>query len=380
MMQIKRLLDIKKYLKPNKVLVIFGPRQVGKTTLIKKYLKDSKLPAIYKTGDDLVFANDFAQCSLDLIKKLVPPNSLFVIDEAQKIPNVGRALKLLVDNIPNVRVLVTGSSAFDLANRTSDALTGRKTVCTLFPISIEEAINQRSVYEVDKNLADLMIYGMYPEVMCLTTHAEKVDKISEISYSYLLKDILDFDMVKRSKILLDLLKLIAFQIGSEVSTTELAKNLGIDKKTVMRYLDLLEKSFVLFSLRGFSRNLRKEISKMEKYYFYDLGVRNALISNFNQLDTRDDIGQLWENFIIIERFKNNAYAHKPVNYYFWRTYNQKEIDLIEERDGKLYGYEFKWKKVAVKAPSEWLKTYANASFELIHKDNYLDFVWSKPAS
>lgn len=371
---IKRILNIKKNLKPNKVLIIFGSRQVGKTTLIKNYLKESGHRAIYKTGDDLVFAHDFAQCSLDLIKKLVPKNSLFVIDEAQKISNIGRALKLLVDNIENVRVLVTGSSAFDLANRTSEALTGRKTVCMLFPISLQEVINHYTAYEAEKRLADFMIYGMYPEVICLTTHREKVDKISEIAHSYLLKDILDFDAVKNSKALLDLLKLIAFQVGSEVSTTELAKTLCIDKKTVMRYLDLLEKSFVLFNLRGFSRNLRKEVSKMSKYYFYDLGIRNALISNFNSFDTRDDIGQLWENFMILERIKKNFYLHKPVNYYFWRTYTQKEIDLIEEREGKLYGYEFKWKKSTPKVPIEWLNTYKNTSFKLISKDNFLKFI------
>jgi predicted AAA+ superfamily ATPase len=371
---IERILEIDKYIKLNKVLVIYGPRQVGKTTLIKKYLHNIKGSAIYKTGDDLVFANDFGQCSLNLIKKIVPENSLFIIDEAQKIPNIGRALKLLVDNVANVKVLVTGSSAFDLANRTSEALTGRKTVCILFPISLQEAINQFTAYEIEKKLTDLMIYGMYPEVMCLASHTEKVDKISEIAHSYLLKDLLEFDTVKSSGILMNLLKLIAFQIGSEVSTTELAKTLGIDKKTVMRYLDLLEKSFVLFSLRGFSRNLRKEVSKMGKYYFYDLGIRNALISNFNDIDTRNDVGQLWENFMIIERMKNNSYMHNPVNYYFWRTYSQKEIDLIEEHGGKLYGYEFKWKKANIKAPSEWLNTYKNASFEIISNDNYLKFI------
>lgn len=371
---IKRTLDIKAHIRPNKVLVVYGPRQIGKTTLIKNYLSTQQKSYIYKTGDDLAFAHDFGQCSLALLQSIVPEKTLLVIDEAQKIPNIGRALKLVVDNIPDVSIVVTGSSSFDLANRTGEALTGRKTVCTLFPLSLQELLDVHTKYDINTQLSDYLIYGLYPEVVCLKNYREKMDKVTEIAHSYLLKDILDFDTVKNSRILLDLLKLIAFQIGQEVSTTELSKTLGVDKKTVLRYLDLLEKSFVLFSLRGFSRNLRKEVSKMAKYYFYDLGVRNALIANFNQLSLRNDVGQLWENFMIIERMKRNAYMHQPVSYYFWRTYDQKEIDFLEERAGQLFGYECKWQPQKVKAPKDWLETYSPAGFEVISKEHYWDFV------
>jgi hypothetical protein len=193
----------------------------------------------------------------------------------------------------------------------------------------------------------------------------------------LIKDILEFNKVKRSRLVIDLLRHLAFQVGSEVSTVELGKNLGIDNKTIKRYLDLLEKSFVIFSLSGFSRNLRKEINKMEKYYFYDNGIRNSLIKNFNDLDTRNDVGQLWENFLMMERMKNNSYNKLSVNYYFWRTYDQKEIDLIEERGGKLYGYEFKWNPKDVKPPKEWVTEYDNSEFKVVNKENFLEFVTSK---
>jgi hypothetical protein len=218
---------------------------------------------------------------------------------------------------------------------------------------------------------------MYPNVVSLDSFKDKENRINEIRDSYLIKDILEFNKVKRSRLVIDLLRHLAFQVGSEVSTVELGRNLGIDNKTVKRYLDLLEKSFVIFSLSGFSRNLRKEINKMEKYYFYDNGIRNSLIKNFNDLDTRNDVGQLWENFLMVERMKNNSYSKLSVNYYFWRTYDQKEIDLIEERGGKLYGYEFKWNHKDVKAPEEWIEEYDSSEFEVIDKENFLDFVTNK---
>jgi uncharacterized protein len=371
---IKRIINIEKKLKPGKVLIIYGPRQVGKTTLIKEYLKSFPRKYIFKTGDDLIFANDFSQCSLAQIIKMVPENTLFVIDEAQKIQNIGRALKLVVDNIANVTVLVTGSSSFDLANKTGESLTGRKIIQNMYPISLKELSKHLTFYDLNQKLPDFLIYGMYPEPLTLSTTQEKIEKITEISNSYLLKDILDFDMIKNSKTIIDLLKMIAFQIGSEVSVNELSRNLGVDKKTVARYLDLLEKSFVLFRLNGFSRNLRKEITKMSKYYFFDLGTRNALISNFNNLNTRNDVGQLWENFIMIERIKINSYYGRPVNYYFWRTYDKKEIDLIEEREGKLFGYEFKWKKEKSSSPKDFLKAYSEAQYHIINSENYQAFL------
>jgi hypothetical protein len=218
---------------------------------------------------------------------------------------------------------------------------------------------------------------MYPNVVSLDSFKDKENRINEIRDSYLINDILEFNKVKYPQLIIDLLRHLAFQVGSEVSTVELGRNLGIDNKTVKRYLDLLEKSFVIFSLSGFSRNLRKEINKMEKYYFYDNGIRNSLIKNFNDLDTRNDVGQLWENFLMIERMKNNSYNKLSVNYYFWRTYDQKEIDLIEERGGKLYGYEFKWNHRDVKAPKEWIEEYDNSEFKVIDRENFLDFVTNK---
>lgn len=371
---IKRHIEIKELVEKNKVLIIYGPRQVGKTTLVQSYLNTYRDKYIFKTGDDIPFANDLAMCDLKWLQGKIPQNSLLVIDEAQKIPNIGRALKLIVDNIKNVKIVVTGSSSFDLLNSTGEALTGRKNVVTLYPVAISEAKSILNPYDLQRSLESFLIYGMYPSVLSAENNQEKTRLIEEISHSYLLKDILDFYKVKNSKKIFDLLRLLAFQIGSEVSTNELAATLNIDKNTVSNYLDLLEKSFVIFRLDGFSRNLRKEISKMSKYYFYDLGVRNAIISNFNDLATRNDHGQLWENYILMERIKHNSYTGIYANYYFWRTYDKKEIDLIEERGGKLHGYEFKWKNIKIKPPKDWLEAYANSDYTIITSENYSDFI------
>ena len=373
---IHRAISIENNIEKNKAVIIYGPRQVGKTTLVNDFLSRTHLKYKLFSGDQLDFANNFGQCDLELIKKLLGDIQLLVIDEAQKIENIGRAIKLVVDHIPDIYVIATGSSSFDLANATDEPLTGRKNLVTLYPIAMTELCQTYTKYELEKNLGEYLIYGTYPNIITYKTNEQKQNRIVEIKDSYLIKDILEFHNVKKSRMVINLLKLLAFQLGSEVSTSELGNNLGLDHKTIMRYLELVEKSFVIFRLNGFSRNLRKEVNKMGKYYFYDLGIRNGLISNFNDLETRDDIGQLWENFLLIERMKRNSYKKFPTNYYFWRTYDQKEIDLIEERGGKLYGYEFKWKKNRVKPPKDWLKTYANASYEVITTNNYLDFITS----
>jgi uncharacterized protein len=280
-----------------------------------------------------------------------------------------------VDHFPDKYVMVTGSSSFDLANLTEEPLTGRKNVITLYPICLQELNRITTPYELNKQIEQFLIYGSYPEVVILKNIDEKENRITEIKNSYLIKDILEFQKLKRPQVILDLLKLIAFQIGNQVSTVELGKQLGLDNKTVQRYLDLLEKSFVLIPLSGFSRNLRKEVSKMKMYYFMDLGIRNAVIANFNPLNLRNDVGQLWENFMIIERMKRNEYESQTVNYYYWRTYDQKEIDLIEESGGNLKGFEFKWNPSRkIKSPKEWLNTYENAEFEVISRENYQNFV------
>ncbi len=373
--KIDRTIDLPGYLQKGKVLIIYGARQVGKTTLVKQFLKNTDLKHAFYTGDDLTFAADFAKCELRTIKNMVHGLDLLVIDEAQKIENIGTALKLVVDHFPDMFVIATGSSSFDLANAAEEPLTGRKNVITLYPIAIQELAADSTLYEAGRQIEELMIYGSYPEVYLSKSHKEKENRITEIKNSYLIKDILEFQLLKRSNVVLDLLKLLAFQIGSQVSTVELGKQLGLDYKTVQRYLDLLEKSFVLIPLQGFSRNLRKEVSKMNMYYFMDLGIRNAVIANFNPINLRNDVGQLWENFMFIERLKKNAYSNRTVNYYYWRTYDQKEIDLIEERDGKLIGYEFKWSEnKKAKAPKDWLSAYESSSWELVTKENYFDFV------
>lgn len=372
---LQRTMDISDHLQQGKVLIIYGARQVGKTTLVKLFLEKTELSHQFYTGDDLSFSSDLAKCDLRIIEKMVSGIDLLIIDEAQKINNIGTALKLVVDHFPDKYVIVTGSSSFDLANSTEEPLTGRKNIITLYPIALKELNQTTTPYELDKKIEDLLIYGSYPEVVTSKETGEKENWITEIKNSYLIKDILEFQKLKRPGIILDLIKLIAFQIGNQVSTVELGKQLGLDKKTVQRYLDLLEKSFVLIPLGGFSRNLRKEVSKMKMYYFMDLGIRNAVIANFNPLNLRNDVGQLWENFMLIERMKRNEYQRRSVNYYYWRTYDQKEIDLIEESGGSLNGFEFKWNLTRkTKAPKEWLNTYENAEFEIISRGNYQDFV------
>ncbi len=371
---IKRLLEVKNLIEKGKVLMIYGPRQVGKTTLIKSFLDKTKFKYRYDTGDSFEIANNLSQCTYKSTDEHVGKYDLIVIDEAQKIENIGNALKLMVDRHPNKHYIVTGSSSFDLANKTDESLTGRKNVYTLYPISQTELNLDISNSELKSNLEDYLIYGSYPEVLSKKNNSDKEFVIKMIANSYLIKDILEFNRIKNSQTIYKLLKLLAFQIGSEVSTTELANQLSIDVKTVGYYLDLLQKSFVLFPLYGFSRNLRNEINKMNKYYFYDVGIRNALISNFNKLDDRNDVGQLWENFILTERIKSNEYSKRNVNYYFWRTYEQQEIDLIEEGGGKLSGYEFKWQENNSKPPRLWLETYKDASYEEINKENYFDFI------
>ncbi len=371
---IKRYFKLKNLIKKGKVLIIYGPRQVGKTTLINEFLSQTSLKYRYDSGDNLEIANTLAKCTYDSTDNHVGNYELIVIDEAQKIPRIGNALKLMVDRHPDKYFIATGSSSFDLANKTDESLTGRKRLITLFPIAQLELKDDLAPSELKSNLNKYLIYGSYPEVLTNKLDIEKEEILKLIANSYLLKDILEFDRVKNSEKIMNLLKLLAFQIGSEVSANELGKQLGIDTKTVLYYLDLLEKSFVIFSLSGFSRNLRKEVTKMSKYYFYDNGIRNAIISNFNKLIDRNDVGQLWENFLMVERRKRNAYKKFSTNYYFWRTYEQQEIDLIEENSGKLFGYEFKWQNRQSKPPKLWIDTYENASYKEINPDNYLDFI------
>jgi len=280
----------------------------------------------------------------------------------------------LIDEIPGMRIIATGSSSFELAGQVGEPLTGRKITLTLYPIAQLELLNLYNSFEVREKLAQWLIFGNYPEVITTANRNEKIVKLEEITHSYLLKDILELERIKGAKILLDLLRLLAFQVGSEVSLNELAGSLGIDAKTIARYLDLFEKNFILYNLRGFSKNLRSEITRKSKYYFYDNGIRNALVSNFNNLDERNDVGQLWENFLFIERKKKRSYHGVVANEYFWQTWEQQKVDLVEEREGKLFAYEFKMYKDKVKPPSQWLQAYPESIFTVINQRNYLEFI------
>ncbi len=366
--------NLDNYLKKGKVLVIFGPRQVGKTTLLKNFLSKTHLKYRLDNGEDFRIAELFSSKDPGRISEYAKGYELVVIDEAQKIPDAGSGLKMLIDNNPDLIVIATGSSSFDLAGTVGEPLTGRKRTLTMFPVAQIELSEMFNKYDLKERLEEFLIYGSYPEVVEAKSKDEKSQIVTELTHSYLLKDIIAFDKIKNSRLIFDLLRLLAFQTGNEVSLSEIAKKLGIDGKTVGRYIDILEKSFVLFRLTGFSKNLRKEIVKKNKYYFYDTGIRNALIANFNPLEMRNDSGELWENFLFIERLKRNAYKNEILNSYFWRTWDQKEIDLVEEKGGKLSGYEFKYGKKTPKAPELWTETYSNASFEVINRENYLDFI------
>lgn len=364
------------FLKPNKVLVIYGSRQTGKTTLLKKFLSENEGNLKYKldSGDDINTQIVLGSSDFKKIIDYTRGYDLIAIDEAQRIKNIGMGLKIMVDQVPNLKIIVTGSSSFELAGQIGEPLTGRKTTVTLFALSQIEMGNLYNDYDLRSRLDDYLIFGSYPEVLTSEAVNDKKKVLEELVGSYLLKDILELEKVKSSKILLDLLRLLAFQVGSEVSLSELARQLRIDSKTVARYLDLFEKSFVIFNLRGFSRNLRNEITSKSKYYFFDNGIRNAIIANFNHLDIRDDIGKLWENFLVAERLKKQSYKQIYSNNYFWRTWNQKEIDWVEEREGKLFGYEFKWKRKSRRTSSAWVDSYPDAAFEIIDNENYIDFV------
>lgn len=372
---INRLYDFNDYLNKGKVLILYGPRRAGKTTLLKQFLKKTKMKYKVVSGDNIRIQQLLSSGNFEQILDFAEGYDLIAIDEAQQIRNIGNGLKILVDNLPEMQIIATGSFSFELAQQVGEPLTGRKKTLILFPFSQNELLNQNNKFELKEALEQYLIYGSYPEVVKTKSIQEKKEILTELVESYLLKDILTLERIKGTKQLLYLLKLLAFQVGSEVSIHELATQVKLDTKTVERYLDLLEKSFVIYSVGGFSRNLRKEITAKSKYYFYDNGVRNGIILNYNIFDLRDDIGKLFENFIVTERIKRNHYNREFVNYYFWRTYDKQKIDLIEERDGKIFSYEIKFDPIKkIKPPKVFTETYPESTLKLISKDNYLDFV------
>ena len=365
---------IDQYLKPNKVLVLYGPRQVGKTTLIRNFLASYEGKVYRSTGDDTRLRELLEKPSITSLETYFSAYDLVFIDEAQRIDNIGLALKLMVDHLEDIRIIATGSSSFDLSNKVGEPLVGRQYVLRLHPIALLELDEQFGWASVEDHMENYLIYGLYPETVNLQGVQHKEDYLYQLRDGYLYKDILELESLRNPGKIMDLLRLIAFQIGKEVSIEELGNQLGMSKNTVVRYLDLLEKVFVLIKVRGFSRNLRKEVTKSPRFYFYDNGVRNAVINNFQPLKNRNDVEQLWENFVFTERLKKRTYHRIHANTYFWRTYQQKEIDLVEEREGGLFGYEFKYNPKSFKPPKDWLNAYPEASLDVINRKNLKEFV------
>jgi len=375
---IKRAINLEKLVRPGKVQIIYGARRVGKTTLLKEYLSGTKSRYRLDSGDNIRIQHLFESRDFNAVQEYVEGYELVAIDEAQQIKNIGVGLKILVDNNPKLEIVVTGSSSFDLAQSMGEPLTGRKKTILLFPLSLLELQSVYNKQEMRDQLDSFLLFGMYPEIIISKKKADKIELLRELVDSYLLKDILSLEKVKGSKPLFDLLKLLAFQIGNEVSLTELATQVRLDVKTVARYLDILEKGFVIKRIGAFSRNLRKEIVSKAKYYFYDVGVRNAVISQFNALEDRNDVGGLFENFVVVERLKSNAYMQRICETYFWRTYDGQEIDMLEERAGKLFGYEIKWSaRGLVKVPKTWQSAYPQSQMVQINRENFLSFVLEK---
>lgn len=360
---------------PNKVVVVYGARRVGKTLLIKELLKKINEPFLSLNGEDINVHARLSQRSVENYKQLIGNHKLLYIDEAQKIPGIGLILKLMVDEIEGLKIIISGSSSFDIDKDAGEPLTGRKYTFNLFAFSENEYNAIEDAISKNDKLKERLVYGNYPELIHFSSQQDKRDYLNEMISAYLLKDILVYENIKKSQKIFNLLRLIAFQLGNEVSLQELGNQLSISKNTVEKYLDLLCKIYILHRVDGFSRNLRKEVTKSSRWYFLDNGIRNATIANFNPVEMRNDIGQLWENYMISERLKFQENNRISSNNYFWRTYEQQEIDWIEERDGHLYGYEFKWKESKVKAPSAWSKTYKEASFEVINCNNY--HLWLK---
>ncbi len=365
---------IDKKLFKKKAIIIYGARQVGKTTLVKNLLQRHLTRSIYLNCDELDVRDALTNKTSTEIKDFLGNNQLVVLDEAQRINNIGLTIKLIVDNFPEIQVVATGSSAFELSNKIVEPLTGRKFEFYLYQLSYNElASYYSSTLERRRHLERRILYGMYPEAVLLAGEEEK-EAVKNITRSYLYKDILAFQNIKSPEVLEKLLQALALQIGNEVSYNELSQIVGVDKNTIISYLQILERSFVIHKLSPFSRNIRNELKKLRKIYFWDTGIRNALINNFNPLNLRQDTGALWENFLINERVKNSLNKGKDFNRYFWRTHSQQELDYIEEYGGALYAFEFKWKKQKFNPPSSFVDNYKGATVELIHHENFEAFI------
>lgn len=364
--------DIKQELFKQQIIALYGSRQVGKTTLVKQILAGFHKESLYincDEGDYRRLLNE-ADTSSQL-KQIIGDSRLVVLDEAQRIKNIGLKLKLLIDTFPDQQIVATGSSSFDLGQEIKEPLTGRMMEFWIYPFSIPELLKNSNNIEINRQLESLLIFGAYPKVAQTVSWKDKKTCLQKIAQNYLYKDILKFEKIKGSEKIQKLLEALALQLGNEVAYPELASLVGISKETVVRYLEILEKAFIIFKLQPFSRNLRKELAKLRKIYFWDTGIRNSLINNFNQLSLRSDKGALWENFIIAEKAKQQNNIAKKMPLYFWRTYDQQEIDLVIDQEGKLSAYEIKWQKKRLSAPKAWQKGYPEASWQVIHQENYL---------
>lgn len=366
--------NLDKWLQKGKVVVIYGPRRVGKTTLVNKYLQKVKVKFLSDSGDNINTRKILSSSDFSQILPYADQADLIFLDEAHLIPGVGQGLKIIVDQKPEKKIIATGSSSFDLAGHVGEPLVGRKWTLTLYPLSQFELKQSFSAFELEQRLPEYLVFGSYPEVLTIGSREQKIKTLQEIANSYLFKDLLTFEGIRGSNFAHRLTQLLAFQIGNQVSLNELAQTLQVNVKTVQRYLDLLEKSFIIRSLTPYSRNLRNEIRSKNKYYFLDNGIRNAVISQFNDLNLRNDVDVLWENFLASERIKFQEYTSLFANNFFWRTWEKKEIDWVEEREGNLFAYEFKWKEKKVKPPKDFLENYKESVYKVVNKENYLEFI------
>ena len=365
---------IEERLAPGKAVLIYGARRVGKTILLKEIFNKIEEKKMLLIGEDMDVQNMLQNRSVHHYRQLFEGINLLAIDEAQSIPEIGSVIKLIIDEIPHIQVIATGSSSFDLLNKIGEPLVGRASQFLLTPFSIREIAQKQNGMELRQNLENRIVYGSYPEVVGMTSNTMKEEYLRDIVNAYLLKDILAIDGLRNTAKMNRLLQLVAFQIGSEVSYEELGKQLGMHRETVEKYLDLLSKVFVVYKLGAFSRNMRKEVSKAGKWYFYDNGIRNAIIGDFKDANSRMDMGKLWENFFITEKLKDNQNHLLHCQFHFWRTYDQQEIDLIEEKNEVINAYEMKWGKKLPKAPAGFMKTYTGADFNVVNPDNYLEFL------
>lgn len=361
-----------------RVVLLFGARQIGKTTMAEKYFDTITVPKKKILGQNKDVQNALGGCSLASIRSIIGSAQFIFIDEAQYIPEIGTVLKLVYDTMPDVKILATGSSAFGLAAKTSEAMTGRKISLSIFPLSIRETMENKIFDEVLFETSSILKYGMYPRVLATRERIHKEEILTELADSYLYKDVLEFHGIRKAPAIAKLAQMLALQIGNQVSLLELARALEINKATVQNYIDVLIKSFIIFPLTSLSRNPRKELHKSMKYYFYDTGIRNAVIRNFSDMHMRNDVGALWENFVVSEMYKRYTYDKKLFSMYHWRTYDQKEIDLVVEENGKLRAYECKYAEDATRVKratlSAWSSLYPDTEVEIITTTNFPSFL------